>query len=58
MKRIGLLCITILLSGLIWDGYDNYTKEHTVSFRTTHLLLVMPPSEGTKKALDDRLKSE
>lgn len=58
MKSIVLLCITFLLVGLIWDRYDSYIKEHTVSFRTAHVLIVMPPSEGTKKALDDRLKSE
>jgi hypothetical protein len=58
MKSIALFCIIILFGGMIWDGYESYKKNHTINFRYTQHLLEMPPSGGTKKALDDRLKSE
>jgi hypothetical protein len=57
MKPIALLCLILLFGGMIWDGYEAYKKDHTINFRTTQHLLVMPPPLG-KVPTGDRLKSE
>jgi len=55
MKRIAVICLTLLFGGMILDGYEAYKKIHTINFRTTQHLLVMPPFGFIP---GDRLKSE
>ena len=48
MKYVALFCFIILFGGMIFDGYENYKKNHAIKFKSTMSLLMLP---------DARLKS-